>query len=79
MAPPVVAHDMERELVRTLVEGEIAALLEAHGTRSLRQLLEDTGQWQAARTLAGRAVDPGLQQLFASDAFGDWLGRLLES
>lgn len=81
--PPVVAYhaddDPDGTLLREIAEGELAAALEDFSQDTVRQVLSEAGLWDSSRAIVVRFADPPLRTLFESDAFGDWLSRLLES
>ncbi len=79
VAPAVVAHQQEQALWQTLLSAEIEAALSVLGSRPIAELLREAGLLDTAREMSLRIVDPGAQALFASPAFGDWLGRLLDA
>ncbi len=78
LAPSVVVHQVEQGLLTALLEAELEAAMSAIGQRSLLELLTEAGLHESTRDLILRIVDPGAKALFASDKFGDWLGRLLD-
>jgi len=78
LAPEVVVHQREQTLLSALLEAELQAALSVIGQRSLLELLTEAGLYESTRDLVLRIVDPGAKALFASDKFGDWLGRLLD-
>jgi hypothetical protein len=72
-----VSHVRDLPFFRDILVGEIQAVLAELGTRPLRDVLDEMGLLEGVRTLALGAVEPGLVELVRSDAFGDWLDRLL--
>lgn len=79
VAPPVVAHDLSRELWRAIVREETRAYLALEGQRSLRELLDEAGLLTSIRGLVLTTVEPVARELFASAAFEAWLERLLQA
>jgi hypothetical protein len=73
----VIDHLPSQPWFRELFETEVRSVLEEIGKRSLAELLEEHGLLAEARALTLTAVAPGVKALAASDAFGDWLERLL--
>lgn len=78
LAPPILAHDLARELWREIVRAEVQAVLTLEGKRSARELLEEAGLYERVRTLVVDRADPVMRELFAGAAFSAWLGRALE-
>jgi hypothetical protein len=72
-----VSHVRDIPFFRDILAGEIQAVLAELGARSLRDVLDEMGLLDGVRKLALGAVEPGLVQLVRTDAFGDWLERLL--
>jgi hypothetical protein len=77
VAQGAVARVGERPFFRDILEGEIRAALAELGDRPLRELLEEMGLLEGTRKLAIGAAEPGLAALARTDAFCDWLDRLL--
>jgi hypothetical protein len=77
IANGAVSHVRDLPFFRDILAGEIQAVLTELGARSLRGLLEEMGLLDGVRKLAIGAVEPGLVDLVRSEAFGDWLDRLL--
>ncbi len=75
--PDILAHGARRKFVAELVEQEIAAFLAIEGDRTLRAVLDEMGIVEHVRDAAVRQASAILRDLFASDAFEGWLGRLL--
>ncbi len=73
----VVAFQPGQPLFTSVLESELAALVSTLGQRSLVELLTEAGILDEARAYCMSAVEPGLKRLAASDAFGDFLDRLL--
>ncbi|HEY6561621.1 MAG TPA: hypothetical protein VI072_30330 [Polyangiaceae bacterium] len=79
IVPDVVAHAVQHDFVRGIVEGDLRAYLEIEGDRSLRELLDELGLLEHARGLLQTSMDQLAQRLFESPAFGEWLERVLEA
>jgi hypothetical protein len=77
IAAGVAGHQPGQALFQDLLAGEIQGVLGELGTRSLHDVLSEAGIADDARAFCIRAVEPGLKKLVASDAFADWLDRLL--
>jgi hypothetical protein len=77
IADGAVSHVRELPFFRAILAGEIQAVLAELGSRSLRDLLAEMGLLEGVRKLAIEAVEPGLVDLVRTEAFGDWLDRLL--
>jgi hypothetical protein len=73
----VVAFQPAQPLFSSVLQGELAALVSTLGQRSLVDHLTEAGILDEARAFCMQAVEPGLKRLAASDAFGDFLDRLL--
>lgn len=74
----VLEHLPQQVWFRDILEAEVAAVLAEIGERSVAELLAEAGLLTEARALTLSAVSPCIQALASSDAFGAWLGRLLE-
>ncbi|MFT3841004.1 MAG: hypothetical protein QM723_28695 [Myxococcaceae bacterium] len=48
-------------------------IAEREGGRTLREVLEEAGQLQVARTLGRQALEERMREVVSSDAFADWL------
>jgi len=79
MVALVIEHLRESPLFGTLFEGEVHAVIDVLAPRTARELLQELGVHDSARAQVLKAVDPGVQALVSSSAFGDWLDRLLDS
>lgn len=79
VAPDIAAYHRDYPLLGALLRTELSAALSVLGQRSLADLLMEAGLYENARDLTLRIIDPGAKALFASDAFGAWLTRLLEA
>ena len=79
MVALVIEHLRELPLFRSVFEAEFAAVLGELGQKSVRELLEELGLYDATRAQVLRAVDPGVRALVSSEPFGAWLDRLLAS
>jgi hypothetical protein len=77
IAEGAVSHVRDLPFFRDILAGEIQAVLDEIGARSLRDVLEEHGLLEGVRKLAIGAVEPGLVDLVRGEAFGDWLDRLL--
>ncbi len=77
IAEGAVSHVRGIPFFRDILAGEIQAVLAELGARSLRDVLDEMGLFDGVRKLALGAVEPGLVELVRTDAFGDWLERLL--
>jgi hypothetical protein len=73
----VLAHGEQHALFRSLLEGELDALLSELGGRSVGELVSELGELARLRAQAIAALDPAVRALIGSPAFEDWLGRLL--
>jgi len=79
LSPDVVVHQRQDKLLSALLQSELDAALAVVGQHSLLELLSEYGLYESARDLTLRVVDPGAKALFASDRFGAWLSRLLDT
>jgi hypothetical protein len=77
IAEGAVSHVRDLQFFRDILTGEIQAALAEVGARSLRDLLDEMGLLDGVRKVALDAVEPGLVDLVRTDAFGDWLDRIL--
>jgi hypothetical protein len=74
----VIEHLREQPLFRSIVEAEFAAVLDQLGQKTGRELLTELGIFDSTRTQVLAAVEPGVQALVTSEAFGSWLESLLK-
>ena len=79
VAGEIVAHSAPRAFVQKIVGGEIRSFLMLEGGRNLRELMGELGVLDAARAEAIDQASRVARGLFASAAFGDWVGRLLDA
>jgi hypothetical protein len=79
MVSLVIDHLRTQPLFRSVLEAEVNAVLDELSSKSARALLEELGVYDSTRAQVLRVVDPGVQALLSSPAFGDWLDRLLDS
>jgi hypothetical protein len=79
MVALVIDHLRENALFRRVVEAEFAAVVDAIGAQTGKELLEELGIYETTRQQVLEAVDPGVRALAQSDAFGAWLDGVLES
>jgi hypothetical protein len=77
LSSEVVAFQPAQPLFNSLLESELKAVVGTLGQRSLTDLLSEAGILDEARAYCIKAVEPGLKRLCSSDAFGDFLERLL--
>ncbi len=73
--PRVVAHNLARAEVREAIRAEAEAALKELSGDTLGAVLDDLGLKDAARAHAHRVALPGLRDMAASPAFGDWWAR----
>jgi hypothetical protein len=72
-----LAHGKQHTLFRALVEGELDALIDELGARTVGSLLAELGELDGMRAQVVTGLDPALRTVIASPAFADWLTRLL--
>jgi hypothetical protein len=78
IVPAIVAHSAPHAFIQKIVAGELEAFLTVEGSRPLRDLLAEFGLLQPVREVIRAQVDAHAQRLFATEAFTDWLARVLE-
>jgi hypothetical protein len=78
IVPAIVAHAASHTFIQKIVERELRAFLEAEGARPLRELLAELGILQPVREAIRIQANAHAQRLFGTDAFTDWLARVLE-
>jgi len=74
---PAVAHNLAGEVLPGVLRSEVACVLEEHGGRSVRSLLEQADGLARVRALVLRAADPGMLALVRSEDFAAWFDRLV--
>ncbi len=72
----VLSHNAGRNEVRAALRAEIAALLDVEGDRSVRDLLAEAGVLDLVREPTKKRLDELGRDLFASEAFAQWLGEV---
>ena len=73
----VLAHGEQHALFRSLLEGELDALMSELGGRRVGELMGELGELAQLRAQAIASLDPTVRTLIGSPAFEDRLGRLL--
>jgi hypothetical protein len=79
LVPGIVGHSAPRAFVQEIVSGELAAFLAVEGDRTLSELLGEMGILEEVRAATVTQIGRIARGLFASPAFGSWIGRLLEA
>jgi hypothetical protein len=79
VVPEIVAHAAPGALIRSIIEGEVAAYLALEGHRTLFDVLSEMGLLTEVRATLIRRSSAVAQEFFATSEFEDFLGRLLEA
>jgi hypothetical protein len=77
--PGIVGHARTRPFIAQIVEREVAAFLAVDGQRTVKELLVELGIHDVARATAIAHVEKLAQGLAETDAFAEWVGRLLDA
>ena len=78
LVPAIVEHNNGRDPIVDAIRDELVAVLEVDGERSLRELLTEAGTLDVTVAKALENAEAPARALFASRAFEDWVGALLE-
>jgi hypothetical protein len=78
LAPDLIAHAAHSPFVAQLVRRELALWLEAHGERSLSELLAEYSTLEPARALLVAELESLVAELATAPAFSDWVRRLVQ-
>ena len=78
VTPKVVAHAVTRPFVRKIVTDEVLAFVALEGERPLGDMLGELGLLESVRALANRRGSELFRGAAQSQAFRDWVARLLE-
>jgi hypothetical protein len=79
LVPELVAHASRSAFVQDIVKRELAAYLAIEGDRRISELLRELGVFDEVRSVLVARGDELLRSLAESDAFADWIGRLLDA
>jgi len=79
VVPALVAHAVRVPFVKNIVEREIREYVAVEGDRRLDELLGELGMLDDVRTWLEQRIERGLGVYAGSDAFADWLGRVLDA
>ena len=79
LLPSTVAHNLGRRLGERALRETIDHYFEVEGDRPLSELLDDWGVRQEVESLAVERGQAVAREVFASPAFGEWLGDVLQA
>lgn len=77
LVPPLVAHNLGRELGQTALRSQVRRYYEVEGARPLSALLAQWGVEERVRGIAVERAETLSQGLFASEGFAAWLSQVL--
>jgi len=76
--PPLIAHNLGRQLGQTALTEALEAYFAIEGERTLSELLDDWGVREEIRGIAVQRGEGIARDLFSSDDFRGWLDDVLE-
>lgn len=79
VVPAIVAHAAPHAFVRGIVTRELEAFIAVEGARPARELLAELGLLQDVRKLLQQQADRHTRTFLETDAFADWLARVLDA